>query len=78
MNQENFDLSMNIKLTLNPHIIYYTKEENLICSFFLKTFLNIPHTNKLEDIKDKRVLLLDIPSEKVDIDDSIYIKCQRL
>ena len=78
MNKEKFNLAMNIKLTGNPHIIYYTNEENLECSFFLKTFLNIPHTNKLEDIKGKRVLFLDIPDTKVDIEDSIYHKCQRL
>lgn len=78
MDREKFNQAMNIKLIGNPHIIYYTNEENLKCSFFLTSFLNIPYTNNLDDIKGKRVLFLDMPCEKVDIDNSLYYKCQRL
>ena len=76
--REEFEMSMNIKLMVNPHVIYYENPKHLECAIFFKKYLNIPYTNNTKEIEDKRVLMLDFPDKKVNIEDSMYYKCQRL
>jgi len=73
-----FEMSMNIKVMINPHIIYYKDPKHIDCAIAFKKYLNIPYTNDLKDLKGERVLFLDFPSKKVDVEDSMYFKCQRL
>ena len=78
MNRGDFDMLMNIKLTINPHILYYETSKNFNCIKLLQDFFNIPYTNNPENIKNKNVILLDLPKYQIDIENSIYYKCQRL
>lgn len=78
MNKREFGISMNIKLMVNPYMIYYENPKHLDCAITFKKLLNIPYTNNLKDIEGERILFLDFPSKKVDVDDSMYYRCQRL
>ncbi len=78
MERREFETSMNIKLMVNPFIIYYENPKHIDCAINFKKMLNIPYTSNLEDVQNKRVLFLDFPSKKVNVEDSMYFKCQRL
>ena len=78
MNRREFDISMNIKLMINPRVIYYENQKNIDCAITFKKLLNIPYTNNLDEIKNDRVLFLDFPSKKIDIEDSMFFKCKNL
>jgi len=54
---------MNIKLTINPEILYFSKYESIHRNYFLIKNLNIPATNNSEDLKDKRFVNLDFINE---------------
>jgi len=69
---------MNIKLMINPDILYYETSKNFNCIKLLQDFFNIPYTNNIENIKNKNTILLDLPTEKIDIKNSVYYKCQGL
>ena len=73
-----FDMSTIVKVMINPHIIYYENLKHIDCAIAFKKYLNIPYTNNLKDIEGERVLFLDFPSKKVDVEDSVYFKCQGL
>jgi len=76
--RKSFEMSMNIKLMVNPDIIYYRNPKNLECGIVFDKMLNIPFTNNLKEIKGKRVLFLDFPDKEVDVEDSMFFKCHRL
>lgn len=50
---------MNIKLTINPEVLYFSKYESIHRNYFLLKKLNVPVTNKIEDTIDKRYINLD-------------------
>ena len=60
-----FEMSMNIKVMINPHIIYYKDPKHIDCAIAFKKYLNIPYTNDLKDLKGERVLFLDFLPRKL-------------
>ena len=54
---------MSIKLTINPEILYFTRYVSIHRNYFLMKNLNIPATDNIEDIKNKRFVNLDFINE---------------
>ena len=57
------NLYMSIKLTINPEILYFTRYVSIHRNYFLMKNLNIPATDNIEDIKNKRFVNLDFINE---------------
>ena len=54
---------MNIKLTINPEILYFSRYESIHRNYFLIKNLNIPATDNIDEIKNKRFVNLDFINE---------------
>jgi len=56
-----YDVSLQIKVDLNPHIVYYNS--NIHCAMFISRILNIPCTRYIDNIVGKRVLYINTPPQ---------------
>jgi hypothetical protein len=54
---------MNIKLTINPEVLYFSSYESVHRNYFLMRDLNIPATDNIDNTKDKRFVNLDFINE---------------
>jgi hypothetical protein len=57
------NLYMNIKLTINPEVLYFSSYESVHRNYFLMRDLNIPATDNIDNTKDKRFVNLDFINE---------------
>ena len=53
------NLYMNIKLTINPEVVYFRDIQSVHRNFFLIDKLNVPVSNRIQDTIDKRFVNLD-------------------
>ena len=54
-----FGLYMNIKLTINPEILYFDDIQSVHRNFYLINKLNVKVTNNPNDLQNKRFIILD-------------------
>lgn len=57
--KEMFGLYMNIKLTINPEILYFNDIQSVHRNFYLINKLNVIVTNNPNDLQNKRFIILD-------------------
>ena len=57
-----YDVSLRIKVDLNPHVIYYNS--NIHCAMFISRILNIPCVRYSDKFDGKRVLYINEPPRK--------------
>ena len=57
--KEMFNLYMNIKLTINPEILYFQDIQSVHRNFYLIDNLNVKITNNPYHLENKRFIILD-------------------